>query len=317
MKAAILRQFGTISVEDLPKPEMGDYDALCELVYGATCTGTDSHIIQGCFPFCSPLPTIFGHESTGRVIAVGKKVRHFKEGDLVTRVGTPPVGGCSITWGGFAEYGIAKDHWAMKADGLPASEWTDKRVNQIIPHGINARVAPMFTTWRETLSYLMRLKVNLPGSRVLIMGSGGNGLAFAAHAANEEAEVTVVGATRLQEQVLSKTRTAHYIDYKHSDLTTRLAEHCPQGFDLIIDAIGKNGLVDTVLPCLKPYGTIAAYGIDDTSRYRSIQPGRRVDSVSVIIPIMMKQKRMMRYANWYVKENWMLHSGMTWNNPGH
>ena len=42
MRAAIIRQPDDLVVTDLPAPEVGDYDVLCELLYGATCTGTDS-----------------------------------------------------------------------------------------------------------------------------------------------------------------------------------------------------------------------------------------------------------------------------------
>ncbi len=158
MKAALIEHFGSLVVREIPDPQPGPYDALCALRYGATCTGTDSHIIDGSFPWISPLPTVLGHESVGRVIAVGAKVRHLRVGDLITRVGDTgtPDGAISVTWGGFAEYGIAKDHWAMCADGLPAEEWQGARWNQVVPHGVAEEIAPMFTTWRETLSYLLR-----------------------------------------------------------------------------------------------------------------------------------------------------------------
>ena len=38
--------------------------------------------------------------------------------------------------------------------------------------------ATMMITWRETHSYISRLGVK-PGSRLLILGSGGNGFSFA------------------------------------------------------------------------------------------------------------------------------------------
>ncbi len=263
MKAAIIKALDHLSVLDMPDPVPGDYDALCDLLYGATCTGTDSHILSGNFPWISPLPTVLGHESVGRVIDVGAKVRHLRVGDLVTRVGTPPAGEISVTWGGFAQLGIARDHWAMRADGLPESEWRAWQVNQIVPAGIDPKVAPMFTTWRETLSYIQRLDIVIPGARVLIVGSGGNGLSFAAHAANLGAKVTVIGAPRLREAVLAKTGTAVYHSYKEEQLDQLLSSQEPGGFDLIIDAIGKRDSAQAVLPCLKDGGHLAVYGIDD------------------------------------------------------
>ena len=66
---------------------------------------------------------------------------NYKIGDLVTRVGMVPCPeqGIDIAWGGYATYGIARDHWAMKKDGLPASVASQGRVNQIIQSGISPR----------------------------------------------------------------------------------------------------------------------------------------------------------------------------------
>lgn len=265
MKAAIIEQFGSLVVREIPEPQMGEYDALCALRYGATCTGTDTHIIDGVFPWTEPLPTVLGHESVGEVIAVGAKVRNLRIGDLVTRVGTPPTpdGAVSVTWGGFAEYGIAKDHWAMCEDGLPENAWKSYRWNQVVPPGIDPRVAPMFTTWRETLSFLLRMGMQA-GATVLVAGSGGNGLAFARHAANLDAtQVAMVGAAYLEGPATALGGVTDYFDYKRDDLTTVLNAMQPDGFDFIIDAVGKTAIARRILPCLKIGGSYGTYGIDD------------------------------------------------------
>ena len=91
MKAAVIEKPGVLVVKEIPVPEVGDYDALCQLLYGATCTGTDQHLIAGRFPWPVSYPTVLGHESVGRVVQVGAKARNFKVGDLISRVGTPPA----------------------------------------------------------------------------------------------------------------------------------------------------------------------------------------------------------------------------------
>ena len=260
MKAAIVEKYGSIIVRDLPEPTVGDYTALCELLYGATCTGTDTHLIEGHAPFCNwvKLPFILGHESVGRVVKLGRKVRHYKVGDLVTRVGAPAEHGLNVGWGGFAEMGLACDHWAMAADGLPASAWSWNRVNQIVPTGIDPTVAPMLITWRETLSALRRLGVTA-GSSVLVAGSGGNGLAFAVQARHiGAAYVGVIGAPRLA----GKFGADCYVDYKEPDYTPTLNQARPAGFDFIIDAVGQAGLADRLLPSLAAGGRYLTYGLD-------------------------------------------------------
>lgn len=274
MLATLIERRGDVAVREISEPVMGDYDARCELLYGATCTGTDGHIIDGTFPWIGSLPTVLGHESIGRVIAIGPKVRNYRVGDLVTRVGTPacPNGAFSVTWGGFTQQGIARDHWAMAAAGLPQGEWAGHRVNQILPAAIDPRVGPMFITWRETLSYLLRLGAKA-GQRVLVVGSGGNGLSFAAHGVNLGAEVTLVGAARLAGAARAKARVHAFFDYKQPNLEAELSKATPAGFDLIIDAIGRTGLADQFLPCLRVGGTYAIYGLDDVGK-TTLNPGK-------------------------------------------
>jgi D-arabinose 1-dehydrogenase-like Zn-dependent alcohol dehydrogenase len=250
----------------MPEPELGDYDARCEMLYGATCTGTDSHIIAGKFPWLSPLPTVLGHESVGRVVELGRKVRNYRIGDIVTRVGTPPAAGISVNWGGFAEVGIAVDHWAMCSDGLPAAEWKPHRWNQVLPAGVDPRVGPMFITWRETLSFMQRFGVGA-GASILVIGSGGNGLSFAAHARNmDAARIVMTGSARLRDAVMSRGLVHAYLDYRGDEWQSALKEIAAGGFDFIVDAIGRTGVADIALPLLKPGGKYSTYGIDDIGK---------------------------------------------------
>ncbi|MCC6443313.1 MAG: zinc-binding dehydrogenase [Armatimonadetes bacterium] len=267
MKAAVVKEPGDLAVQEIPRPEIGEYDILCQMLYGATCTGTDRHLIRGSFPYGCAYPVILGHESIGQAVACGGRVRHFREGDLVTRVSALPVPaiGLGVSWGGFAEYGVARDHWAMRADGLPAFEWGAFRVNQPLPSHFDPLDATMIITWRETLSYITRLGVQ-PGSRILIFGSGANGLSFANHAANAGAEaVCMAGSFSRQEAALQVGATA-FADYKTAS-AGQLAALSPGGFDIIIDATGRNGNADLYMPLLKPGGTLGVYGIDDLRSY--------------------------------------------------
>jgi len=271
MKAAVIERPGQLVVRDVPDPEIGEYDALCALLYGATCTGTDQHLIAGRFPWPVEYPTILGHESIGRVLRVGPRVRHLKVGDLVTRVGALPSAGLHVNWGGFAEYGVARDHWAMREDGRPQAEWAGFRVNQVLPPEIDPRAATMFTTWRETLSYITRLGVGA-GARVLVIGSGGNGLSYVTHAANLGAAVVLSGSAARAAQGRAAGAQACF-DYRDPDLMAQLAAAAPEGYDFIIDAVGKEGQLDAALPLLKAGGTVGIYGIDDFGRC-TINPQR-------------------------------------------
>lgn len=282
-KASSPAPLSSLSLREVPRPKVGDYDVLCELLYGATCTATDLHIIEGSFPFPVDYPTILGHESIGRAVEVGSKVRHFQLGDLITRVGAPPLTleeekgesqKLNVNWGGFAQYGIAKDHWAMRRDGLPSEEWNGYRVNQPLPSGIGPAEATMVITWRETLSYVTRMGLGEgKEERSLIVGSGGVGLSFLNHARNLGLEKVVMIGNVGREALARKVGATDFFNYKDEALTDKLEESYPGGFDFIIDAVGKKGEADKVLPLLKRGGTIGIYGIDDLGG-NSLTPAR-------------------------------------------
>ncbi len=264
MKAAIVEKPGVLTVREVPMPEPGPYDALCELLYGATCTGTDLHLIDAVFPWPPVYPAILGHESIGRVIEVGHKVTNYKIGDLVTRVGAPrnPEAGLDICWGGFAGFGIARDHWAMQRAGLPAQEWGPYRVNQVISAGIDPRVATMMITWRETFSYITRMGLRA-GSSLLVAGSGGNGLSFLSHAANLGADPIVMLGSAVRRSAASKAGAGHFVDFRQPDWSDQLAAICPQGFDFVIDALGRKDFVQASLGQVRRGGAFGIYGVDD------------------------------------------------------
>ena len=268
MKAAFLEKLGSLVVREVPDPQIGPYDALCDLLYGATCSGTDLHLIEGRVRWAIDVaPSIIGHESIGRVKAVGEKVRNYHVGDLVTRVGAPPAadGGYSSTWGGFASMGVARDHWAMADDGAPEDQWSGSTVNQILPADFDPRAATMMTTWRETLSATTRMGV-AAGGRVLILGSGGVGLAFAAHAANIGVAQIAMTGNPAREQAARRAGATAHLDYKAADLSDQLAELAPDGSDFVIDAVGSQQSIDLAVANVAAGGSLNVYGIDEMGK---------------------------------------------------
>jgi D-arabinose 1-dehydrogenase-like Zn-dependent alcohol dehydrogenase len=270
MKAAVIEEPGRLVVREVPEPVMGAYDALCEGLYGATCSGTDLHLLGGHPLFGIKFPTILGHESIGRVIAVGPKVEMFKVGDVVTRLCNRPSDDLRVHWGGFAERGLVSDWRARERDGVPM-DWT-KGIQHVLPADLDPAGATMIITWRETLSFISRIGV-AEGAKVLVMGTGGNGLSYINHAANLGAATVLGVGSAAREATARAVGATDFISYREDDLVAAAKAHGLEGFDLIIDAVGKDGQLDRVLPLLRPDGTIAIYGVDDYGKVR-ITPQR-------------------------------------------
>lgn len=92
MKRVILQQPGQLLVEDTPIPDPGPRDAVIRVKSALTC-GTDLKAFRRGHPKM-PMPTPFGHEFTGEVVAVGGEVRNFAVGDALMAANTGPCGNC-------------------------------------------------------------------------------------------------------------------------------------------------------------------------------------------------------------------------------
>lgn len=264
MSAAVVEAPGKLVLRRVPIPAVGEYDALCEMAFGATCTGTDLHLIDGVFPWPPVYPAILGHESVGRVVRTGSKVRNFKAGDLVTRVGCPPLPreGLDVCWGGFVEYGIARDHWQMRKDGLPSGAWNGYRVNQVVPPEVDPAAATMLITWRETFSYISRMGL-AGGAALLVVGSGGNGLSLMQHAANLGAQPRGMVGSQSRRAAALRAGAEFYLDFRSPTWKQEAAAICPQGFDFVIDALGRKESAQAALEQVRRGGGFGVYGVDD------------------------------------------------------
>lgn len=83
MKAAVIREYGKIKLEEVRKPALTDNNVLIRVRYASIC-GSDQHIFKGEFHPRTKLPLIAGHEFAGIVEETGKNVKSFKSGDKVT-----------------------------------------------------------------------------------------------------------------------------------------------------------------------------------------------------------------------------------------
>lgn len=261
MKAAVIRSAGTLCTEVMEAPTPGDYAVLCRNIYGSTCTATDRHIIDRSFCADLPMPIIPGHESVGRVVEAGAKVRHLRPGQRILRTMLPDLNGMNSLWGGYAEYGLAFDWRAMKEDGLPESEWRQHMRCEPVPDDVSDEAAPMLITWRETHSFLTRMGVK-PGMRVLIIGSGGTALSFMEGVAWEGASVTAVGSPGRAETA-RLCGAERFISYRDPDCAGQIRKAACGGYDMLIDSVGSNRQTNLALPFLKKGGTVGVYGINE------------------------------------------------------
>lgn len=265
MKGIAVTGENTIAVvDDIPVPELGAYDCLCRVHACGLCS-TDLGIIAGKATSAQQFqgyPAILGHEGSGEVIALGKKVRHIRTGDRFIHPNLHPAVGNGYTkiYGGMAQFGLVCDQQAMVEDGVCSKEEVpfykkQGRFSEKISFTDGAVLLPLC----ECLSAAKNFGVK-SGDSVLLFGAGPMGTALALFMKQSGAEkVTVVDCLdeRL-EHSKRVARTDRTINFARQNTAKEIGT---ERFDLVVDAVGKKEIILEGSNYLKPGGTVCSLGV--------------------------------------------------------
>jgi L-iditol 2-dehydrogenase len=82
MKALVLEDYNKLVYRDWPDPEVAEDEVLVQVKAAGIC-GSDVHGMDGSTGRRKP-PVIMGHEASGIIVSLGKRVKGWKPGDRVT-----------------------------------------------------------------------------------------------------------------------------------------------------------------------------------------------------------------------------------------
>jgi threonine dehydrogenase-like Zn-dependent dehydrogenase len=259
MKGLFVVEKDRTEILDLPEPEIGPYEALVQVEACGICNSTDWKIIEGEF-VSGTFPVLLGHESCGRVIRVGDKVRAFQVGDRVLRSRledehVPYPGGRSC-WGGFVERAIVTDVWAEQGAVYNAFP----HPQQIVPAHVSPAGAVSSITLKETLSCLRNSDVS-PGQSLAIVGTGPVGQTLAFFAVLSGLRPVVVFGRRPQwVEIFARLGVDGYVSSE--DVPPEVQAILDGGgFDRAIEAVGARPALSRCLKVVKPEGRVNLYGI--------------------------------------------------------
>lgn len=144
MKAAIYLGKEHIEIQELPIPQLGDYDVLIKNIYSSIC-GTDAAVYKYGENTGHRITVgqEFGHETVSRIVAVGDKVTGFSIGERVYPYPLFATGDTSRagTIGGFSEYikipNAKRNHSLYEVD----DSISDKMACLIEPFTVGCRAA--------------------------------------------------------------------------------------------------------------------------------------------------------------------------------
>ena len=263
--------------------DVGDHDVALKVSYSGICHSDIHQVAEDWGP--SIFPMVPGHEIAGIVTSVGRKVTKFKVGDPIgVGVFIDSCRTCSNCTAGLQQYcskGMIGTYNAMEADGktVAMGGYSDFFViNEDyalkIPTNLDLRgVAPLLCAGITLYSPIKHWKTS-PGMQVAVMGLGGLGHMGVKFAVAMGAEVTVLSHSPSKEADALAMGAHAFIATNNPDNFKPIQKK----FDLILNTISAEIVIDDYLKLLKLDGTLVVVGIPAQPykiNVRNLLSGRR------------------------------------------
>jgi 2-desacetyl-2-hydroxyethyl bacteriochlorophyllide A dehydrogenase len=277
MQAVVIERPKSFKIKELQYPIPGEGEVTLDVKACCVC-GTDIHLFDGEFKG-SVYPLIPGHEFSGTVREVGPKVTHVKPGD---RVAVEPLISCGYCY--FCKTGknnqclngLVIGHTASKEglrlDGGFAEDVAVPARNLIPLADQVSFEAGSFIANLGTIVYAIRRAHLQPGMKVLVFGTGANGLILAQLSKKTGASTVVVtGRTKSRLEValnMGIDATVLADDSQENELK----KIAPFGFDIVFEATGSSQIVERTFKFVKNGGKIVLYGIVPPEQNSVINP---------------------------------------------
>jgi L-iditol 2-dehydrogenase len=265
MRAAVYRAVNDVCVETVPVPEIAAGELLIQVATCGIC-GTDLKKVHS---GSHSAPRIFGHETAGTIVAMGKGVRGFKVGDRVMVFHHVPCGhcyycrkktyaqcpvykqvGCTAGFepsgGGFAEYVRVMD-WIVRGGVVK------------IPDGIPFEQAAFIEPLNTCLKAVRNLNLQ-SDETVLVIGQGPIGIMLASLAMRSGAKVLTSDLYEGRHRIAAEFGLRHPIDASKEDVITVAREATEgRGADAVILAVAGDLLIETAMNAARCGGKVMLF----------------------------------------------------------
>lgn len=270
MKALRLNAPGQLEYCEVPVPVPGEDEVLCRVEAVSIC-GTDPHIIDGDFPGFWPqsYPLIPGHEWAGQIVKLGGRAELYgwKEGERVAGMANVGCGYCKNCLEGrytiCLNYGKPRIHsmYGHITQGAYA-EYIRVSIKSIyrIPDQMTWQTGTCMDPLSIALHMVQRSGLK-PGDRVLVNGSGAQGLMAVICAVSMGAgQVIVTGSgSRL---LAAEGLGGIPVDYRREDALDRVLELTGgYGADCVMECTGTPKGVAFACRAAARGGTVAAVSL--------------------------------------------------------
>ena len=266
MQAAVYRGVNDVRLEEVPVPAVGRGELLLRVHTCGIC-GTDlKKIATG----SHSAPRIFGHETTGVVVAAAEGVNEFRIGDRVMVFHHIPCGDCYYcrhkvfaqcptykkvgatagyepSGGGFSEYVRVMD-WIVSRGGVVR-----------IPDGVSFEQASFIEPVNTCMKGIETLRL-VEGETVLVIGQGPIGIILSVLARRCGAKV-ITSDLFPQRLTIAKTFGLNEnINASTSDTVQTIREKTEsRGADAVILAVAGHGLIRPAMEATRPGGRVLLF----------------------------------------------------------
>lgn len=259
MKAAVVREFNRISIEEQPVPQLDEEEALIRVTHMGIC-GSDLHIYEG--KLAANYPIIPGHEFSGYLEAIKSEKYDYKIGQKVVAHPLTACGVCEMCDTGrenvCGEVSICGVH---KAGGF--AEFIKVPASKIYP--LPDEMDLKFSALLEPLAVAVH-DVRRSGLRIgetsYIIGGGPIGILTAVIAKASGASKAVVGEFNDYRINFMRDLGIEVADLKEtalSDVVDEVTEG--KGFDVVFEDSGASAAYDDMIKAVKRGGTIMLIGM--------------------------------------------------------
>ena len=268
MRGAVLLGAENIEIQDVPVPEPGDGEILLGIEAATTC-GTDVKVFRrGGHPRMLKVPTLFGHEVSGRVAAIGPGVERFSEGDAVVVANSAPCLECvpcrmgrenlcedlHYINGAFAEYLLVPRRFAL-------------RNTHAIPEGLSFEKAALTEPLGCVLHGIEACDLHRYGGQgpieIVVFGGGPIGLLFVAALALDGHRVILADPNPSRLGVGKKLGAAETIEIvRGGGQAERVlaVTNDQKGAWVAIDSTGVNEVWSNAIQSVRPGGLVNLFG---------------------------------------------------------
>ena len=260
MKAAFYEGNRTIRIGDALVTAPGPVEVRIDVAYCGIC-GTDLHVFEGHMDQRVELPQVVGHEMSGVIAEVGRKVRGWQVGDRVVVRPLDPCGQCPACDAGHFHICHNLRFLGIDTPGAMQGSWTVPahtlhRLPAGIPMDQAALIEPVAVACHD-----VRLGCVQAGEDVVVIGCGPIGMLVALVAQDAGANVLVSEVNPYRE-ALARELGLEALNPHETDLVAAVEERTDgKGADVVFEVSGSQAGATVMTRLARTRGRIVVVAI--------------------------------------------------------